>query len=915
MGCEMKYKTQLFTRVIVYLLLLSGVTFSQSQQEADKLYEEGMANLDQRQGNDALEKFEEALRVYRLLNENEGIKNTLHKIGLIYGRDFGNWKKAEIYWMESLEKAVITDDSTMAAKLRKNLGVVYDRMGKYKKSAEYQKQALNFYERTGNTLKTVQTLKNLGMLYFTQSDYYNAEQQFKRAVYLSKKYGYEKELGRVTLNLGLLNYRTGNYGKSFELFTESEDILGDDLNLIDKINLLINLGMIHRVYGDTLKARIHYDKAMTIATDLGNQGNKAKIYNNMGGLSFDNNDFPEAINQFKKSLEVNEEINAKLSAVKNLKNIGLSYQSLKDYEKADEYLQKAKKISDELGYLWQEGDIELNLGNLETLKGNYKKSIDHYERGLELAHRLDAADLQYRLYAAKGNFYKLRGKLDLASLNYDQSIEIIESIRSGIGLEANRSKFMENVLPIYQKMIDLQVEFGTIDVAYEYYEKMKVRNLLDILEGSFLVFEEEMTEEEIQTQQELESSLRVINGDINNFILAEDNTMRSLDSLVVRQRSVREELQQFQERLYLNHPEISDKVGSGTPIRFKNAIKLLNTDEAAIAYMSMEDEVVCFVLRRLGRRDFTVDSYRIDLSRDELKRMTRKLLRRFRNEDLENFYDLLVAPLKESLEGVNQVCLILDGYLHAIPFQALVDKTTDQHLIEQYSVYYVYSLSVLDELRGYGTAGKEKVLAFGNPEFGTDSDQVATMHGVYKSLPASEDEVKSIGTIYGDRAKVLTNADATETAFKNGAEDFGIIHFATHGMLDEVVPLYSSLLMAPDGENDGFLSAWEIIKIQMDADLVILSACETAKGQLSRGEGMLGLSRAFFGAAVPTLVATLWSVEDVATKLFMEEFYTQIRDGVRVSDALRSAQITLLNNPKYTNPYFWAPFVLFGDSE
>ena len=357
------------------------------------------------------------------------------------------------------------------------------------------------------------------MLYYTQSDYYNAEQQFKRAIYLLKKYGYEKELGRVTLNLGLLNYRKGNYGKAYELYTESEDILGDDLNSIDKINLLINLGMIHRVYGDTMKARIHYDKAMRIANDLGNLGIKAKIYNNMGGLSFGNNEFPEAINQYKKSLEVNEGINANPSVVKNLNNIGLSYQRLKDYEKADEYLQKAKKISDELGYLWMKGEIELNLGDLEILKGNYKKSIDHYERGLELAHRLDASNLQYKLYAAKGNFYKLKGKLDLASLNYDQSIEIIESIRSGIGLEANRSKFMENVLPIYQKMINLQVEFGTIEVAYEYYEKMKVRNLLDILEGSFLVFEEEMTEEEIQNQQELESSLRIINSDINNFIL------------------------------------------------------------------------------------------------------------------------------------------------------------------------------------------------------------------------------------------------------------------------------------------------------------------------------------------------------------------------------------------------------------
>jgi len=133
--------------------------------------------------------------------------------------------------------------------------------------------------------------------------------------------------------------------------------------------------------------------------------------------------------------------------------------------------------------------------------------------------------------------------------------------------------------------------------------------------------------------------------------------------------------------------------------------------------------------------------------------------------------------------------------------------------------------------------------------------------------------------------------------------------------MDELNPMYSSILLTADEGNDGFLTAREILKMELNADLAVLSACETATGKLTEGEGMLGLSRAFFGAGVPALVASLWPVADESTRILMESFYRELEHGVRPAKALRTAQLTLMENQKYKRPNSWAPFIFIGDTE
>ena len=189
----------------------------------------------------------------------------------------------------------------------------------------------------------------------------------------------------------------------------------------------------------------------------------------------------------------------------------------------------------------------------------------------------------------------------------------------------------------------------------------------------------------------------------------------------------------------------------------------------------------------------------------------------------------------------------------------------------------------------------------------------------YPRLEFSGKEIENISSYFteGSSDLYLRNR-ATEEGLKRIPElnNFNYIHFATHGLIDENKPDLSSLVLT-SGKNsveDGFLQAAEVFNMKLNADLVVLSACQTGLGKLVRGEGMVGLTRAFMYAGTPSVVVSLWSVSDMSTAALMGEFYKNlIKNRLSKTDALRKAQLTLIGDEKYAHPFYWAPFVLIGD--
>ena len=247
-----------------------------------------------------------------------------------------------------------------------------------------------------------------------------------------------------------------------------------------------------------------------------------------------------------------------------------------------------------------------------------------------------------------------------------------------------------------------------------------------------------------------------------------------------------------------------------------------------------------------------------------------------------------------------ELLIIPHDVLHYLPFQALLSSQS-KYLIQDYPVYYLSSASLMQFTREKRRASRDddKALVMGNPSLGDEA----------YDLRFAEREAREVAKIYPQSA-VYLRAEATKAKTISLSPKYEILHFAVHGELKEDDPLGSALLLAVDGKEDGKLKVSEIFSLNLKADAVVLSACETALGKISNGDEIIGLTRAFIYAGTPSVIATLWKVNDRASYELMSAFYSS-RKTMKKSEALRQAQLKTMK--EFPQPFYWAAYALTGE--
>ncbi len=297
----------------------------------------------------------------------------------------------------------------------------------------------------------------------------------------------------------------------------------------------------------------------------------------------------------------------------------------------------------------------------------------------------------------------------------------------------------------------------------------------------------------------------------------------------------------------------------------------------------------------------------------------------------------LLGPAAEDITESDRLLIVPDGPLHYLPFAALGDPSSIdgsfRYLLESRALHTVVSGTVYGEmLKERSRDERTRLVAFGDPDLSGLSAEGYGYLADLPELPATRDEVEAILGLMSEEAECYLGAEATEEAAKERWPEAGRIHIACHALLDESSPLDSALILAPgtahDGlGDDGILNAWEIFeRIRLEADLVVLSACDTGLGHLARGEGLIGLSRAFQFAGARSVLASLWQVSDTSTAVLMKRFYLYLLGGLSKDEALRQAQLDMLRDPleiegssgrlyrvSVAHPFYWAGFHLIGD--
>jgi len=304
-------------------------------------------------------------------------------------------------------------------------------------------------------------------------------------------------------------------------------------------------------------------------------------------------------------------------------------------------------------------------------------------------------------------------------------------------------------------------------------------------------------------------------------------------------------------------------------------------------------------------------------------------------------YQSLLGPVEKMLNDYKHIVIVPDGILHYLPFEALVTRWEaggPRFLIFDHLVTYASSASALGLLQAAQAAPcqrEPRLLTYADPVFashhrGTKSAKgenplldvtrsLYATHGMsFDPLPYTRVEAQSIAARFPKKAaRLFLGREATESSLKHERlEEFSQLHFATHGLIDEEVPARSGVVFSLVGDDaeDGILQMNEIFNLDLNADLVVLSACQSGLGKLVRGEGMIGLTRAFMYAGASSVVVSLWNVRDSSTAEFMKSFYRHLRAGKGKAEALRQAKLDMIRSdlPAYRFPYFWAPFVLIG---
>jgi CHAT domain-containing protein/Tfp pilus assembly protein PilF len=773
---------------------------------------------------------------------------------------------------------------------------------------------LTIARRDNSVLGTANALIGLGDVYAARGDYRRAADNYQQIMKLVESLGSKEGIAVVSIRLGDIHYYQGNFPQALDYYQTS-------VNLYEK---------------------------------LGSTQDIAHPLLSIGNAYFAQNDNPRALEFYQRSLKICEQTFDKGGAAFLLNRIAEVYAAQGRYQEAEDFYRRSLKLQEELGIKSITAITWNGIGRIRYRQGNYIEAARLSARAAELAKNGNAPEVLWKTLTSLGQAYRALKQVDRAQQSFDQAIAILEKMRGQlVGSERDQQLFFENKTVPYVEMVGLLIAQNKVTEAFHYAEMAKGRMLLDVLRHGRSDISKTMTAAERDHEKHLQATVTALSSQQRKEISLRQPDKSRLALIDAQLQKARLEYEAYETRTYAAHPDLSAGRGGSEPLSLNEAGALINDSQTALLeYVVTPNRTYLFVLTKPGRTDpVRLKVYPIEVSARELATRVADFRQRLAGnsadfkEPARALYDLLLQPAQTELAGKTAICIVPSEGLWELPFQALLSRA-NKYVLEDHALSYVPSLSVLREMKKKALAQRAtrlnagsdglltkvsakdspslpRLLAMGNPSLSSrlvSQSRSAPRDAPLDSLPHAEQEVKALREIYGaQESTILIGTAAREETFKATASKYPVLHFAAHGVLDDVNPLYSRLLLATDsGSEDGFLEAREIMKLNLHADLAVLSACQTARGQVGSGEGLIGMSWALFIAGTSTTVASQWQVDSASTARLMIDFHRNLQSGkgpsqASAAEALRRAAIKLMADPKYRHPFFWSGFVVVGN--
>ena len=886
--------------------------------EGNNLANIGVVYLSLSQYQKALSYYQESLTIDRKIGDVKGEGTDLMNIGLVY-YSLGQYQKALSFQQKALAIHRKMGDVKGEGADLMNIGLVYYSLGQYQKALSYYQKALVIDKKIGDLQAKGLTLTNIGLAYWNLGQYQKALSYYQKALAIHRKIGDVKGEGNNLTNIGLVYWNLGQYQKalSFQqkalaIHRKIGDVKGEGADLM-------NIGLVYYSLGQYQKALSYYQKALAIHRKIGNVKGEGDSLANIGSVYFSFRQFQKTLSYQQKSLAIHRRIGDVKGEGTDLMNIGLTYSILGQHQKGLFYHQKALAIHRKLGNVKGEGDSLANMGLIYRSLGKYQKALFYHQKALAIHKKIGEVKSEGSDLDNIGDTMLSAGKPNKAEIYFESAINAWESIRGQVKTGRERTGFQSTLPGVYGSLAAARLAQDDQPGAFEAVERGRAKSFLDLLgtREAGTRRSKNQTDQIAKMERQLaglrEKSVKLISTPVG----AKTRSVRKALSKKISQLDKKR--LELIDHLRRANPELGSLVVVD-PLSLKEIQSLFPDDTALVEYYhpgkhtvsgKKQDQLWVFVVHAKGLHFKAVDVSKVDLEKalEEYAKLVGDDSSDPKSVEAvgAKLHKWLIEPIEPISQLTNADTLIIVpwGPMFKIPFAALAPDAGKLPGISR-NLVMSPSAGVYRYLVKKRGSGRRKVFAIGNPK-----TAMAPLQG-------AEKEAREIAELFG-KSKVYTRSKATESLIKSDYEALGkpdIVHLACHGIFNESVPQLSYLALTPDQKNDGKLEMHEIFDLDWrGVSLVTLSACSSGKGKLASGNDLVGLTRGFMFAGAPSILCSLWDVDDEATRTFMVSFYKNYLSGISKPEALRKAQISMMNNKKWSHPYYWSAFVLFGDWE
>jgi CHAT domain-containing protein len=792
----------------------------------------------------------------------------------------------------ALEKA---GDSRYLCTLEIALGNFYYRLNRFTESLSHYDQALKM---TDNPFQIAAIGQGRAVTLTDMNRFEEAIKSFEATKKYSEEHGLHLWASIVDRDLARMHFYRGNYSTALRLLEQVRGKLTDTrrIGLCDRDRAEIYLQL--NLFEDAARLA---EGAYQLFDSLGNGYESAMCLTFLGIAELKMMHDKEAETAFEKARAImSREGNETWVALVDVWRAQLLIRQQK--------FAVAQELAAQAADIFERQQVPVRAANARVLSAQTWRELDNYAYALEQAEKaleelegFHAPWVSYQCYNTLGRLKELDGNVDSAEQLYLKAIHEMESLRGNIRLDELQMSFGKDKYQVYENIVSLKLDRGDPRSAFDFVEQSKSRTLIDLLERNL----ETVWDASAQESPRL-SRIRKIREELNVLYSRLNQVGASAAASAVDQQTKEEISQRERELVELLRGVGSEKSGWATlhsmrPASVTDVQRMLEKDEALVEYYVIGDQFQAFVI--------TADDFHVERNlacakevRDSLKGLNFQLTKfHLKPAYVEKYGALLLEASRFHLKtlyrqlferlapllGKRRLVIVPHQILHYVPFHALYDGET--YLIDQHDVSYGASASVVKICREKKVPqrAEDLVLAF--------ADELT---------PHINDEVEALRELL-PKARIFTGADAREDKLKEYGPAAGKLHIAAHGIFRSDNPMFSSLRL---GET--WLNLFDIFNLQLGAELTTLSACETGMSAVWEGDELLGLARGFLYAGTPSLVVSLWTVNDRSTAQLMRRFYTGLNSGLSKSRALRDAIIEVKSS--FPHPFYWAPFVLMG---